>query len=127
MNSLAQLKKVGTKVPYRERKAIYIAGRVGDLTDDVYYLECKAKFGRRERELLKLGYRVYNPMTLVKRDTDWHTAMRICVRALTYCDYISPLPDASESPGARIELGLAETFNMKKIFPSKMNSRHEKK
>ena len=119
MNSLAQLKKVGTKIPYRERKAVYIAGRVGDLTDDAYYLECNAKFGRRERELLKLVYRVYNPMTLVNRDTDWHTAMRICVRALTYCDFISPFQYASESPGARIELGLAETFNMKKYFQVK--------
>lgn len=99
---------------------VYIAGMVGDLTDDVYYYECKAKFEKRERELRKLGYTPVNPMKLVKRGAMWPDAMRECVRALTLCKYISPLPDASQSKGAIIEMQLAKHFGMSKIFPSKM-------
>lgn len=105
------------------RKKVYIAGKVGDLTDDAYYYEVLRKFAQRERELRKLGYSPVNPMTLVKRGTDWAEAMKVCVRALTFCDYISPLPDVQDSPGATIEINLAYSFRMTLVYPSKINRR----
>jgi len=103
------------------RKKVYIAGKVGDLTDDDYYYEVVRKFAQRERELRKLGYSVINPMAIVKRGTSWEDAMKICIRALTFCDFISPLSDVTESPGGCIEMDLCVHLRIPVIYPSRMN------
>jgi hypothetical protein len=105
------------------RKRAYIAGKVGDLTDDDYYYEVLRKFDQRERELRKLGYRIVNPMKLVKRGTVWNLAMKICIAELLQCDVISPLPDVQQSPGAIIEMSIASRLNYPFVFPSKINSK----
>lgn len=112
-----------TKVEHKLKPKVYIAGKVGDLTDDEYYYEVLRKFAQRERELRKLGYSVVNPMTLVKRGTNWTDAMKVCIRALTFCEYISPLPDVKHSPGATIEMDLSIHLKMTLVYPSRLNRR----
>jgi hypothetical protein len=114
-------KSVGRSV---QLSKVYIAGKVGDLTDDDYYYEVVRKFDQRERELRKLGYSVVNPMKICKRGMSWPEAMKTCIRALTFCDFISPLPDAKASPGASIEIDLSFNFQMTMVFPSKINKRN---
>jgi hypothetical protein len=103
------------------RKRVYIAGKVGDLTDDDYYFEVVRKFAQRQRELRKLGYSTVNPMEIVSRGTSWEDAMKICIRALTLCDFISPLADVNESAGGCIEMDLCAHLRIPVIFPSRMN------
>lgn len=105
------------------KRKCYIAGKVGNLTDDDYYYEVQRKFARRELELRKLGYSPVNPVKLVKRGTDWNTAMRICISEMMLCDYISPLADCEQSPGATIEMELAAKLEFTLVFPSRINSR----
>jgi hypothetical protein len=100
---------------------VYIAGKVGDLTDDDYYKSVVAKISERERQMKALGYVVVNPMRIVKRGTDWQTAMRICITALCGCGYITTLPDIYDSQGGMMELGIANKIGIKMVFPSRMN------
>ncbi len=103
---------------------IYICGQVGDLTDDVYYNSVVAKFNSRERELRKIGYKhIVNPTRIVKRGTDWQTAMRICLSRLMECTHISPLPDTQRSQGAKIEFYIAVKLGHIVVIPSKINRR----
>jgi hypothetical protein len=105
--------------PNAER--VYVAGKVGDLSDDEYYKKVFAKFAEREKQMKALGYVVVNPMRLVKRGTDWKTAMSICLKALATCDAITHLPDVYDSRGGMIELGVAKGMGIRMVFPSKMN------
>lgn len=113
--------KSPSKKPNKIGTFVYVAGAVGDLTDDAYYYEVLRKFAKRERELRKLGYSVINPMTLVKRGTSWEDAMRKCLIALCKCTFISPLPDVSKSPGAKIEMQIAAQLKITILIPSKIN------
>jgi hypothetical protein len=119
----------GGKMPCSagRKGVVYIAGKVGDLTDDAYYYEVVRKFAHRERELRKLGYSVVNPMTLNNRNTDWDIAMRKCIIKLMQSDFISPLSDWKCSPGAAIEVELAEKLGIPKVYPSKINCKYNKK
>ncbi|MDD2633959.1 MAG: DUF4406 domain-containing protein [Bacteroidales bacterium] len=113
--------KTPSKKPNKIGTFVYVAGLVGDLTDDTYYYEVLRRFAKRERDLRKLGYSVINPMTLVKRGTAWHEAMRKCILALCKCTYISPLPDVTKSKGGMIEMQLAEQLKITILIPSKIN------
>ncbi|MDD4217472.1 MAG: DUF4406 domain-containing protein [Bacteroidales bacterium] len=116
-----RLAKSPSKKPNRIGTFVYVAGVVGDLTDDTYYYEVLRKFAKRERQLRKLGYSVINPMTLVKRGTPWHEAMKKCIIAMCKCSFISPLPDVTKSKGAMIEMQLAEHLKITILIPSKIN------
>lgn len=112
------MKRKSTKI---SRGKVYIAGKVGDVSEPETLRIRQANFQRREKELKRIGYKVVNPMKIVPAGTEWRDAMRICVRALCECDYISLLPDWRQSEGAMIEAHIAERLKMPHVYPSAMN------
>lgn len=91
------------------KKKIYIAGKVSGLPIH----EVTMKFGTAQKKLENKGYEVINPLAVVNDwDTDWNTAMRKCIAALTDCDAICLLPDWKESKGARIENSIAQHLEL---------------
>src|SRR4030042_6627152 len=94
-------------------KAVYIIGAVSGID----YYACFYKFEQREKELLAMGYRVVNPIRIVPRNSDWVTAMKICIPAMIECNAVSPLPCTWSSRGAMIEFNLAGELEMPIIMP----------
>jgi hypothetical protein len=94
--------------PMTVKKTIYIAGKVtGEERQS-----CIAKFNHAENYLKSKGYLIVNPMKIVKEDSDWNTAMDICLSALKECDSIFLIPDWAKSKGARKEVKLAISLNL---------------
>jgi hypothetical protein len=92
-----------------KQKKIYIAGKVtGEPIHD-----CTMKFGDTALRLERLGYEAVNPLEVVNDwKAPWDVAMRKCIKALMDCDAIFMLKDSKDSPGAKIELSLAEALNI---------------
>lgn len=87
---------------------VYVAGAVTGLSA----LEVNAKFEAAARLLAAEGYTAVLPTHIVPDGTAWREAMRICIGELTRCRYIFPLPCATESKGATIELQIAKIIGM---------------
>lgn len=104
-----------------KKSRVYIAGRVGDVSDPNVLRIRQANFEMREKALAKLGYKAVNPMKIVPQGTEWKEAMRICLKALCECDYISLLPDWRLSEGAMLEAHVAEVLEIPQVYPSAMN------
>lgn len=101
---------------------IYIIGKITGLD----YYQCWRKFEQRENQLLDMGYRVVNPMRLVPKDTEWITAMKICIAEMTRCHGVSPLPDTWDSKGALIEFNLSRMLEMPIVIPEEPTYRLDK-
>jgi hypothetical protein len=86
---------------------LYISGKI---TGDKNYQE---KFADAEKRLVDAGYEVVNPAKLCAADTDWHTAMRVCIKAMMDCDGVARLDDWKESRGAFCEVTLANNLDMR--------------
>jgi hypothetical protein len=80
---------------------LYISGKI---TGDKNY---RKKFADAEKRLVDAGYEVVNPAKLCPADTDWHMAMRICIKALMDCNGVALLNDWRQSKGSKCEHGLA--------------------
>ena len=104
-----------------KKSRVYIAGRVGDVSDPNILRIRQANFERREKALARLGYKAVNPMKIVPQGTEWKDAMRICLKALCDCDCISLLPDWRLSEGATLEAHIAEELGIPQVCPSAMN------
>ncbi|MBR3946204.1 MAG: DUF4406 domain-containing protein [Bacteroidales bacterium] len=104
-----------------KKSRVYIAGRVGDVSDPNILRIRQANFERREKALARLGYKAVNPMKIVPQGTEWKDAMRICLKALCDCDCISLLPDWRLSEGATLEAHIAEELGIPQVYPSAMN------
>lgn len=89
-------------------KKVYIVGKV---TGEPLQ-ECRKKFAQIELRLKEMGMIPINPMNFVSADTDWNTAMKICIGQLLTCDFIYLLPDWKQSRGARIERILAKLLQI---------------
>lgn len=89
-------------------KKIYIAGAVSGIERTV----CTQKFFEMERRLKDMGFIPINPVNIVPAITDWHTAMRICIKALVECDGFVKLNDWEGSKGAMIEVSLARNIGL---------------
>lgn len=87
---------------------VYVAGAITGLSA----LEVNAKFEAAARLLAAEGYAAVLPTHIVPDGTAWREAMRICIGELTRCRYIFPLPCATESKGATIELQIAKIIGM---------------
>lgn len=88
---------------------IYIAGKVTGLPID----EVTAKFKAAQNEIEAKGFIAVNPIELVNDwKATWYQAMRICIKELMNCDDVYLLPDYSNSPGAQIELSLADSLKI---------------
>lgn len=88
---------------------IFISGAISG-TDD--YVE---RFKAAEKELLKHGYTVVNPVPMnavLPTDTAWQTYMHISLAALETCDVIYSLKGWEESPGATVERIWAEKLGL---------------
>ena len=87
---------------------VYIAGKVTG--EDVK--SCREKFLQAEYCLKKKGHSVVNPTKLLQPTTNWHNAMRICIKELVDCDCIYMLEDWRESRGARLEHLVAKELGL---------------
>jgi hypothetical protein len=54
-----------------------------------------------------------NPAKLCAANTEWHRAMRICIKAMMDCDGVALLPDWHESKGAKHERDLGLNVDMR--------------
>lgn len=92
-------------------KKIYICGQVTGLPRD----EAFKLFADRERLIRKAGYIPVNPMRIIRMGTEWRQAMKICIHHLMDCDGITILHNWRESRGARMEVQVAELFELQTI------------
>lgn len=89
---------------------VYVAGKVSGEDRTM----CYNKFRNAEKLMESRGFQAVNPIRLVGNwETDWTTAMKICLRALLDCDGIYLLPDWQESAGAVMEYQMAEALGIK--------------
>jgi hypothetical protein len=88
---------------------VYIAGKVTGLPIH----EVSMKFGGCQVNLESMGITVINPLKVVNDwRAPWEVAMRKCIAKLMDCDAIYIMPCAADSPGAKIELHIAQSINM---------------
>lgn len=93
-------------------KKIYIAGKVTGL----HRTEVERNFNTLKEYFTGIGYHVISPIDIVvDPDTDWKTAMKICINALLDCDYIYLMNNARLSKGARLEFLIAKEFEIQII------------
>ncbi|GEM55263.1 hypothetical protein B0A58_07330 [Flavobacterium branchiophilum NBRC 15030 = ATCC 35035] len=90
-------------------KKIYIAGKVSGLSIE----SVLKKFANAQEEIEDLGFKAINPISVVNDwACDWHTAMKLCIKALMDCDAIVVLNDYTTSDGAKIELELSKRLGI---------------
>jgi len=90
-------------------KKIYIAGKVTGLP----IAEVTMKFGTAQKELESKGFVAINPLEVVNDwNATWEDAMKKCIKALTEVDGIYLLPCYTRSPGAKLEIELAEKLKI---------------
>ena len=86
-------------------KTIYIAGKVTGLPIE----EVKVKFGAAQSLLRSKGFKAINPLEVVNDlEATWEDAMKKCIAALVAVDAVYLLPCYTNSPGAKLELKIAE-------------------
>ena len=90
-------------------KTIYIAGKVtGEPIEEV-----KVKFGAAQRLLIDKGFNPINPLELVNDlEATWEYAMKKCIAALVEVDGVYLLPCYTKSPGAKMEIEIADKLNI---------------
>lgn len=88
--------------------SVYIIGKVSGL--DREYVE--KKFANVEEHLTKHFKTVVNPTKLVPADTDWETAMKMCIKSMLDCDAVYVMNDVSSSVGGLLELHIARALKM---------------
>lgn len=88
---------------------VYIAGKVTGESIP----ECTMKFNEAQLLLQELGYIAINPLQVVNDwATPWKPAMQKCIKSLMQCDTVLFLPDWKDSQGAKLEMHIAEAFQM---------------
>ena len=89
-------------------KRAYISGKITGMEKDAYEL-----FEAAEREVIALGYLPVNPFKLNHdHDKSWRAFMRRDIKALCDCEAIYMLDNWRQSPGANIELDIANHLEM---------------
>ena len=112
-----------------KRKArIYIAGRVSDLSPEVY----EKQFATVKTELERAGHEVINPLTDIPHEdtNNWALTIMECLPVVATCDCIALLPGWEKSHGAQIEYHYAcgnglQVLNVRPV--GKPNSRQRRK
>jgi hypothetical protein len=99
------------KYPSQVRK-IYIAGKIGGLTEDVY----TNNFMHADLYLWAIGHDTINPVELPhEHERTWKAYMKEDLNALKTCCTLYALNNWEDSRGARIEVWFAKRYN-KTIF-----------
>jgi hypothetical protein len=97
---------------------IYISGCITGAGDIATNLE---KFHEAERDLVKLGWEVFNPARIppppfngegMSKEEVWQWYMRRCIAALPTCNYIYMLRNWEQSTGATEELRIAKLLGL---------------
>lgn len=96
------------------QKKIYIAGKI---TGEPIH-EVTMRFGAKEKELREQGHQVINPLALsIGRQIRWEEIMKECITAMFECDEVHLLPCWQGSKGAMLERHIAESLNIKVVYP----------
>lgn len=82
-----------------------------------------AKFDKASAALESAGMIPVNPVNIVPPETDWHEAMKQCIKAMLTCDAVMVLPDWEESKGATLEVMIARNLEMTQFTQSLKFSR----
>lgn len=93
-------------------KKIYIAGKIGGLPDAEY----KSNFEQAKIECERMGFTPVSPVDLPhEHDQSWSSYMKEDIRELTKCDAVYALRNWIDSPGARIEIRIANDLKIEVI------------
>ena len=93
---------------------IYISGKISGIEEEAFRL-----FDSKEKVLMDQGHDVVNPMKLRHdHDKSWKSYMIEDIKALVDCDAIYMLKNWTESQGAVIEHGLAESLGINIVYES---------
>ncbi len=93
---------------------VYIIGAVTGLPREAVV----AKFDKAAATLKSAGMIPVNPVEFVAEDTNWHDAMRQCIKAMLTCDAVMILDDWMESKGAMLEVAIARNLDMQQFTQS---------
>ena len=93
---------------------VYIIGAVTGLPREAVV----AKFDKAAAALKSAGMIPVNPVEIVPEDTNWHDAMRQCIKAMLTCDAVMILDDWMESKGAMLEVAIARNLDMQQFTQS---------
>lgn len=95
------------------QKKCYIAGKVSGLTK----VEYRINFEKAEKIVKELGFIPLVPIELPHiHDKTWESYMKECIAAMMQCHSIYMLSNYKNSPGALLELELAEKLNFEIIY-----------
>ena len=96
-------------------KKIYISGKITGMETLAEKL-----FSTAEQELKERGFDPVNPFKLNhEHDKSWNSYMKEDIKALCDCDVIFMLTNWRESPGATIELKIANYLGMEVMHDTK--------
>lgn len=91
------------------KKKIYVSGKISGIEN-----EAIALFENAEKQLIKQGYKVINPMKLPhNHDKSWQSYMKEDIKALCGCDEIFMLNNWLDSKGAVLEQYIASLLGLK--------------
>jgi len=98
----------------KEKEKCYISGKITGLGLEV----AKQNFHNAAVYVRSLGYEAINPMELtpINDSFTWHDYMREDIRLLCDCGSIFMQENYNESKGAKIELEIARSINLKIIY-----------
>lgn len=101
--------KQKNKTTYGKKIKVYLCGPISGMPDNN-----KPLFDKYDKMLTEAGYDVVNPHTISPfcESKEWSCYMKDCIRELTSCKYLIRLPDWEKSPGAKVEIQLANTVNI---------------
>ncbi len=86
-----------------KKKKCYIAGKIGNLPEEVY----KKNFEIAKLEVLALGYEPVSPVDLPHDHSHtWNDYMKEDITEMLKCDAIYALRNWKQSPGATIEVSI---------------------
>lgn len=90
-------------------KRVYLSGKISGEPREAVWL----KFRNAEREILRQGDTPVSPLDNgLPPDAPWQQHMRADITLLLTCDEVLALPDWRYSPGATIEIRLAENLQI---------------
>ena len=94
---------------------IYIAGKIGGLTEEEYTKNFEEAEKYIDSKLFQ--YISVSPLRLPhNHDRSWQSYMKEDIAALVKCDTVFALRNWRESPGATIEINLAISLGIDVIF-----------
>lgn len=112
MSKIQFLINTATVLTKSDKRAIYIAGKVSGLPEEVV----NAKFKAAQNKLEADGWKVLNPCDFITNTEPWETAMRMAMTLLCMADTVYMLPCWEDSPGASVEFDAAVKFGIPVVF-----------